>query len=571
MKPFFILLFVISISLSFTSAQIITIAEAIEDLNGDFIPDRLGDTVTVQGVVYSPNYGGYYTNYWIDDGTAGTHFFYPPDIILNFNLGDKVQITGLVDQYYGSSEIAGLDTTSITLMSTGNLLPEPIVLTLAQYLADPEAYEGSLIGFISLTLVGGTWPSPGNNATVQISDGINTLNMFIDKDTDIDDGPEPTWPKDIIGIGEQYSTSTPPNDGYQLLPRFYSDFLPPGTLTQNSLTHNTGTLEVTVIDNGYIGDDTTHTYGGVEFNGNQNALFIAGFIFGQYGQGYGNMYRLMADFYNDIPIAGFDSTNFFNQHAYYTLAFTWDLDYRTMIESFSNTGHDFVFLRANISNNIMNIDDLYPGIFADWDVGNSGLNRGGYDPSRNLFYTYESGGFNDTSFYGIMGITIDGVPMDPYRMKGIITDSVAWNRIDLYNFMTSTVYDTITTDGDYRMFVCAGPFSITVGDTLVVDMAIVAGTSLADLLANADEAKSYWQFVLPVETETNNYFTFNLSQNYPNPFNPTTKIKYQIPELSFVTIKVYDVLGSEITTLVNEEKPVGNYEVEFNASILPSG
>jgi hypothetical protein len=62
-----------------------------------------------------------------------------------------------------------------------------------------------------------------------------------------------------------------------------------------------------------------------------------------------------------------------------------------------------------------------------------------------------------------------------------------------------------------------------------------------------------------------------LSQNYPNPFNPSTTIKYEIPELSFVTLKVYDVLGNEITTLINEEKPIGNYEVEFNASSLPSG
>jgi hypothetical protein len=64
---------------------------------------------------------------------------------------------------------------------------------------------------------------------------------------------------------------------------------------------------------------------------------------------------------------------------------------------------------------------------------------------------------------------------------------------------------------------------------------------------------------------------FNLSQNYPNPFNPTTTINYSVPISSFVTIKVYDVLGREIETLVNEEKTAGNYSVLFNAGKLSSG
>ncbi|MBT8391613.1 MAG: T9SS type A sorting domain-containing protein, partial [Ignavibacteriaceae bacterium] len=62
-----------------------------------------------------------------------------------------------------------------------------------------------------------------------------------------------------------------------------------------------------------------------------------------------------------------------------------------------------------------------------------------------------------------------------------------------------------------------------------------------------------------------------LEQNYPNPFNPSTIISYQIPEDSFVSLTVFDVLGNEVASLVNENKQSGSYEVMFNASTLPSG
>ena len=64
---------------------------------------------------------------------------------------------------------------------------------------------------------------------------------------------------------------------------------------------------------------------------------------------------------------------------------------------------------------------------------------------------------------------------------------------------------------------------------------------------------------------------FSLEQNYPNPFNPSTIIKYSIPEKSVVILKIYDLLGSEVETLVNEEKSSGSYEVEFDGSSLTSG
>ncbi len=64
---------------------------------------------------------------------------------------------------------------------------------------------------------------------------------------------------------------------------------------------------------------------------------------------------------------------------------------------------------------------------------------------------------------------------------------------------------------------------------------------------------------------------FELAQNYPNPFNPTTKINFAIPKESFVTLKIYDILGKEVTRLVNENKLPGYYNVDFNASDFASG
>jgi hypothetical protein len=82
---------------------------------------------------------------------------------------------------------------------------------------------------------------------------------------------------------------------------------------------------------------------------------------------------------------------------------------------------------------------------------------------------------------------------------------------------------------------------------------------------------TYTHIITKIEQLTDDIKSYNLSNNYPNPFNPTTTIKYQIPELSFVTLKVYDVLGNEIAILVNEEKSAGGYEVKFNAADLASG
>jgi hypothetical protein len=74
-----------------------------------------------------------------------------------------------------------------------------------------------------------------------------------------------------------------------------------------------------------------------------------------------------------------------------------------------------------------------------------------------------------------------------------------------------------------------------------------------------------------VEQEGNTISDFGLEQNYPNPFNPSTTIKYSISENGFVKLSVYNLLGEEVTTLVNNEQKAGRYEVNFNAKELSSG
>jgi hypothetical protein len=90
----------------------------------------------------------------------------------------------------------------------------------------------------------------------------------------------------------------------------------------------------------------------------------------------------------------------------------------------------------------------------------------------------------------------------------------------------------------------------------------------------------YPDAVIEVNEDITNFEpeSFKLKQNFPNPFNPITKIKFIIPSITpsgveetFVTLKVYDVLGNQIATLISEEKPAGEYEIEFNGNGMSSG
>ncbi len=147
--------------------------------------------------------------------------------------------------------------------------------------------------------------------------------------------------------------------------------------------------------------------------------------------------------------------------------------------------------------------------------------------------------------------------------------------------------------GNRLLFTVTGPFRLALGESAEVVIANIAGlgnsylNSITKLKENTFAADTTYSGLVSLEqvqvvnikSESLNESipeSFILYQNYPNPFNPVTTIKYTVPSvgtsfMKFLQLKVYDVLGNEVATLVNEEKAAGEYEVTFDASKLSSG
>ncbi len=208
----------------------------------------IDDTVTISAVTISPNYQTTGRSYYIWDGTGGlaTYIFGLTSPALK--LGDQVIITGKVTSYNGLIEINPLTDTSIVVVDSNAVLPEPEIITVAQYKSNPENYESHLIGIQGVTLTSGTWPTTKSNASIYLEDSNNdTLTVFLDSDMGLYNETEPSWPVDLVGIGSQYSSSGV--GGYQILPRFITDFMPDGSLpvelTSFAANTNDGTVSLT--------------------------------------------------------------------------------------------------------------------------------------------------------------------------------------------------------------------------------------------------------------------------------------------------------------------------------------
>jgi hypothetical protein len=236
----------------------------------------------------------------------------------------------------------------------------------------------------------------------------------------------------------------------------------------------------------------------------------------------------------------------------------------------------------NRSNHIIAIQNgkLYASVYGQrWYRFSEGI-----DNEALILFTSDSSGYyytvdhTSTMFKSVTPFLINQLPTSPELISPINNQQVG---ADTVNFIWNSASPLVM---NYSVNISTDSLFTTFIDTLVTD----TSATLFDLTVNQ---KYFWRVnalnevgwgsfsntgsfitgITNVKIDPDVKLQFAIWQNFPNPFNPVTKIKYQTPELSLVTLKIYDVLGREVATLVNEEQTAGRYEIEFNGTGLPSG
>ncbi len=353
----------------------------------------------------------------------------------------------------------------------------------------------------------------------------------------------------------------------------------PEKISPPYLTHQTGNMDISVFQNGFIGHAPPITsYGdGLKYNGNMDPLYYGGLFLGSTKLGIANgvvgNYYINSDLRNMIPITGFTSVpDQWDQVSYCTYddqSSLSPLGIKVIQRSYSNSGSNILILSYTLEHESGPVDDLYAGMFADWDVGGNGFyeeNLGGFDLSRNMAYQYLKDGDPDPSYYGIValeGVSGTRIRNQPYFL-GIRDSSLVW---------MSTINETEPEEpDDLKTWIGSGPFAIGENESLQVSFAIVAGANLTELQANADlAAQKYLELPDYTSIKENPLPGFKLEQNAPNPFSEHTFISYTIPYECDVLIEVYNAQGMKVKTIQDKDQMPGLHSIQIQRSGLDNG
>jgi serine protease len=356
-------------------------------------------------------------------------------------------------------------------------------------------------------------------------------------------------------------------------------------------------IATTINSRGNFGynDYSNNTQGiGFKYNNQANLLFEGGLICATSASKVSDVVRgtnqavQNTDFTNIIPfqltqpgvISNQDGSAKYNDNGAGVSKIGIEISFNSF--AFSNEAdEDYVIMRYKVRNtNASEITGFYAGLFGDWDLGDQGnLNKVDYDPANRLGYIWRTD--NNPSTYAGMSL-LSATNVSYWAIDN--DNTIAGNPWGIYDgFTDQEKYQSLssglgrtqaggTSGRDVANVLGSGPYNIPANGEITIAFALIAGNNLSDLQANAVAARNKYNSLVGITNYNSELPSdFSLSQNYPNPFNPSTNIKFSIANPGLTSLKIYNTLGREVASLVNEYLQAGSYDADWNASGNSSG
>jgi Secretion system C-terminal sorting domain len=541
----------------------------------------IDSTVTVVGVTISPNFQTSNRSYYIWDGTGGLVTFKSGLGSPDLKLGDLVMVTGKIGPFNGLLEIQPASDTNIVVLGSGAPLPKPEVVSISEFNTNGEMYESHLIEIKNLALLGGsTWPTSGSKS-IFLTDGTDTVNVFLDSDMKLFNYPQPKWPVDLIGIGSQYAPSGV--GGYQVLPRFITDFkskvISIDSARKAGASDTVLITGVTISPNFQTSNRSYYIWDGtggiVTFKSGLNSpalklgdsVAIAGKI-----TTFNGLLEIQP--LSDSAVVVLDSN-----------AVMPDPEVVTISQYLTN-GEDY-------ESHLVEIKGLTL-LSGTWPTsGSASLFFTDGTDTVNIYLDSDMGIYNSpepTWPADIIGIGsqyapsgIGGYQILPRSINDFMSSPVV--PVELTSFSAKAAEGAVVLSWKTATEVNNSGFEVqrSADGKSFTKIGFVNGhgsTVKANTYTFSDKAQSTGMYYRLKQIDYSGAFkysdviqtssaipkSFSLLQNYPNPFNPTTVISYDLPKASRVTLKVFDILGNEVSTLINQEEAAGSYKVTFSAA-----
>lgn len=560
---------------------------SMREVRSDYQAGRiqLGTVVTLAGRVTVANEFAGPT--YFQDSTGGFAIF-DNAVHTGVQIGDSIVVTGPLSEFQpttgqrgtGLLQISGTGT-SFRVVQTPRVIPEPRVVTPAQV---TEELEGVLVQLNNVefrTLTGTTFTQFQGNTNYRILVGGNNtgLELRIDGDTELAGAQAPTGPVNLIGVVSEFRGTR------QILPRFRRDVGAQAIVIPGENIPLENTLEVCTWNIEWFGDTQ---------NGPTNELL-------QLQNVATVVQRINADLYAFQEISS-------------------DAAFRALVDTLNRRGFVCRGFRAP-QGQTQRLGFLWRPSVID-SIGLQFIEVGSWAPFQNVSrYPVEltvdarirgvSRRLRVVNIHADAGSTLSDYnrrvsdsqalkdwldrhrPTDNLILLGDYNDDVD---VSITPGQPSPYANFVNDAANYRVVTAslsARGVRSTTGFTEMIDH-ITITNELYPVYFNGTERVENTVYIPNYASTTSDHFPVwtrfaldptasteveasqrprevKLWQNYPNPFNPTTVITYQVPSSSLVSLTVYDVLGREVATLVNERRSAGTYQVLFNGTNLPSG